>query len=509
MRISGLASGMDTETMVKELMSAHRLPLEKIEQKKTYMEWQRDDYRAVNQKIFDFRTQTSDSLLRLSTFIKKTASSSSPDDVTVKNINSVSNFSGSISIQSLAEQATMRSNGRVNGSATAINVKEKLSTLDTSLTDSQTITIKAIKQDGTMQTDEEAFSLTFDPSEKSLQDVLDKINSDSNVSALYDSFTGKISITSKYSGNNATGAEIEIEMSDEFKNFTQLDTNNVDAAWTGNGSEGKNAKFTLDGLVTERNSNTFTVNGYELTLKKASNTNITFSSATDTDGILESVTKFVDEYNKLIENLNKEIKEDKYRDFQPLSDEQKEDMTDKQIEQWEEKAKSGTLRNDSTITSALSQMRSILFSEVDGVTGASRLSDIGITTSANYLDNGKLIIDEEKLKKAISDDPNQVYELFAADGETDGEKGVARRLVAAMDETRKNIITKAGSDGSVNNSFTLGRLLDNYKEQISSFEDRLTALEDRYWKQFTAMETAIQKANSQSTYLSNMFTSSY
>ena len=95
-------------------------------------------------------------------------------------------------------------------------------------------------------------------------------------------------------------------------------------------------------------------------------TTVTFSSAPDTDKIFDSVTKFVDEYNKLIEDLNKQIREPKYRDFQPLSAEQKKDMKEDEIKQWEEKAKSGTLRNDSTISSMLTQMRTALMGTVGG-----------------------------------------------------------------------------------------------------------------------------------------------
>ena len=109
LRISGLASGMDTETMVKELMTAHRIPLDKITQKKQYTEWQRDDYRTVNRSLNDFRNLTNDSMLRQSTFIKKTVTSSAPDDVSVKNINSTSDFSGKIKVNQLAESATMQS----------------------------------------------------------------------------------------------------------------------------------------------------------------------------------------------------------------------------------------------------------------------------------------------------------------------------------------------------------------------------------------------------------------
>ena len=504
MRISGLASGMDTESMVKELMKAHRIPLDKITQKKQYTEWQRDDYRTVNRTLNNFKTLTNDSMLRQSTFIKKTVSSSAPDDVSIKNINSVSDFSGTLSVQQLATQATMRSAGKVGGGTSSIDASVNLSTLDPTLTNPQTIKIRAIKEDGTLQTEKEAFTYTFDPSMKSLQNVMDEINSKSNVTAFYDQQTGKISMTARYAGDNASGNEIEIESSSAFQSFSKLAPDNVTAGT--DGTVGTNSKFTLNGLATERSSNTFKINGFEFNLKQVTTKDITFSSSADVESILESVTKFVDEYNKLIEDLNGQLRETKYKDYQPLTDTEKEALSEDQIKKWEEKAMSGTLKNDSIISGVLNQMRSAMSSVVGGVSGGNALSKLGITTSSNYLENGKLIIDETKLREAISANPNQVYEVFAANGDKDSEKGIARRLTSALDDARTKITNKAGSGTTtVNNSFVLGRLLDGYDDQVKRFEDRLASLESRYWKQFTSMEQAIQKANSQSTYLAGMF----
>lgn len=637
-RLSGLASGMDTEKMVSDLMKAHRVKLDKIQQKKQYVEWQRDDYRAVNKKLFDFRTLANDTMLRQSTFAQKTASSSSPDDVSVRNVSSMSNFSGTVSVQQLAEKATMRSTAAMTASATDISTKKLSDTNLLNTTNNQTIKIRAMKADGTLQTATEETVITFNPAEKTLQDVIDEINQKSNVSAFYDSVTGKIQMSAKYSGSNTTstgadtgkeivldfsgaaafqsftklsndnlaaigqgtmmssagitgipatsallsslgittqtltigslktdgtlqtqnvaidtnktlqqtidditnqtgvtatydsvtgkitlladnagdkvgGNEIELTADGNFLSVTNLAANNANQKTNSSGSEGLNAKFTLDGLATERSSNTFTINGFELTLKKASNTNVTFTSVTDTDKIFESVKKFIDDYNSLIENLNGELRETRYRDYQPLTSEQKEAMKDKEIDLWEEKAKSGTLRNDSILSGMLTKMRSLLNSSVSGVTGADRLSELGITPSTNRLDNGKLIINESKLREAITADPNQVYELFAAngtensDGTLNADNGLARRLVSILDDARTKVIAKAGSEGSVNNKFTLGRALNSYNDQINRYEDRLKSIETRYWKQFTAMETSIQKANSQSAQIMNYFSS--
>lgn len=498
MRITGLASGMDTETMIKDMMKAQRIPLDKIMQKKQYMEWQRDDYRATNKKLFDFRNLTSDTMLRQSTYIQKTVTSSAPDEISVKNINSTSDFTGKIKVKQLAEAATLQSTDRVLPSDADLTKKLK----DLNVQVPSTFTIKAIKADGTE--DKVGYVVRIDEN-STMQSVLADINKSSGVTAFYDSFTGKMAFTAKNSGEIANTIGPDGTTINPSEIVIEGDTNNFLKFDTAIATEGKNAIFVYNGLETQRQSNTFQINGFEITLKKASETDITFSSAPDTDKILESVTKFVDQYNKLIENLNSEIREKKYRDFQPLSSEEKADLKEKEIELWEEKAKSGTLRNDSVISSALSQLRTALNSAVGGVTGADRLSEIGIKTSSNYMDNGKLVIDEAKLRKAISDDPNQVYELFAADGATDSEKGLARRLVATLDDTRKKVIEKAGTDTAVGTSFSLGRTLKSYDDQITRFEARLEMVESRYYKQFSAMESAILRANSQSSYLMNAF----
>lgn len=511
LRISGLASGMDTETMVKELMTAHRIPLDKITQKKQYTEWQRDDYRTANRTLNDFRNLTNDSMLRQSTFIKKTVTSSAPDDVSVKNINSTSDFSGKINVEKLAESATMQSKSSVISSEA--DLTKSLKVLKPTLTVPSSFTIKAIQADGTMDTT--GYKVELD--EKStMQSVLDDINKNSGVNAFYDSFTGKIAFTAKNSGDVKTSTTDgnEIEFSGNY-GFLKVEQNNQAAAKTidfegksitPSGTKGQNAIFTYNGLTTERQTNTFQISGFEISLKQANKKEITFSSTPDVDSILGSITKFVDEYNKLIEDLNTQIRETKYKDYQPLTDQEKESLSEDQIKKWEEKAMSGTLKNDSIITSVLNKMRTAMSSAVGKSPNSISLSQLGITTSSNYLENGKLSIDETKLREAISADPNQVYELFAADGDKDSDKGIARRLTKALEEARKSITAKAGSESAtVNNNFVLGRLLDGYDDQVKRFEDRLATMETRYWKQFTAMEKAIQQANSQSTYLAGMF----
>ncbi|MFS0688484.1 flagellar filament capping protein FliD [Sporosarcina sp. 179-K 8C2 HS] len=484
MRISGLATGMDTEQIIKDMMNAHRIPINKITQKKQQLEWQLDDYRAVNRQLFDFSQNIFNNMILSKNFNQKNVSVSAPDYVDIKNVSSSNEFSGTLTIEQLAKNATLQGGTIQNKQNEKYTLEElqalKISEFSSDLKDF-TITVEAPGKDKA--------SLTF-TADDTIGTVLKRINEETGVNAFYDEFTGTIAMSAKNSG---TG-QMQI-------------TGGLAQALNINGisENGQNAKFTFNGLETQRTSNTFQINGFEVTLKQADKTKqINFSSSPDTEKIFENVIKFIDDYNKLVEDLNKQIREPKHRSFQPLSDEQKKEMKEKEIELWEEKAKSGTLRNDSNISSLLTQMRTALSGSID----KQSLSSIGISTSKNYLDHGKLIIDEDKLKQAISEDPGNVHKLFSFDAGKDANKtehGFARQLRTIVDDAQKTIAKRAGKVGDVNDTFTLGKNLNDMNKQIERFEDRLRMTEDRLWKQFTAMERAIQRSNMQSASLMNAF----
>lgn len=280
-----------------------------------------------------------------------------------------------------------------------------------------------------------------------------------------------------------------------FANVLQLDTTNEQG--------GENAKFTINGLETERHSNTFTINGVTITLNDtfdAPPTNLTIN--TDTDKVLDTIVGFVNEYNEMLEKINGKLKEELYRDFKPLTDEQKEAMSERDIERWEEKAMSGMLRRDRTLSSGLDRLRMDIYNPVSGLSdnpNVRQLTDLGITTSRDYTDRGKLEIDEDKLRAAIENDPEGVFNLFTADGSTNAEKGIARRMRESLQQTMRTVSERAGgSFGKVqNHQFTIGRNMNDIDSRISNFERRLQQVEDRYWRQFTAMEKAMHQANSQ------------
>lgn len=242
-------------------------------------------------------------------------------------------------------------------------------------------------------------------------------------------------------------------------------------------------------------------------------TAVTLTSTTDTQAMTDQIKEFVTKYNELIEGFNDQLKETKYRSYAPLTTEQRKDMSEHEQKIWDEKAKSGLLRSDSLLRDGMSNMRSSFMSPVAGLGDKmmDALAEIGITTSKDIKEGGKLVIDDKKLADAIAKDPDQVAKIFSQSGEitekeVNGKKviedsrGIAERLRDAMKEMTINIEKTAGRSTMTDNQYSLGKKIVETDKRMSTLEARLKSAEARYWKQFSAMEQAINKANSQSSY---------
>jgi flagellar hook-associated protein 2 len=484
MRIGGLASGMDIDTIVKDLMRAERIPLDKLAQKKTTLEWQRDDYRSMNKLLSDLDKMIFEGINLHGSFSKKSVTSSNPGVVSATANGSAVNTTTSINVTRLAKPAMWVSEGTVVKGYTA--------------PENATLSFEVTSGDGLTKTTQ-----TFDIAKG---DSLNKIASNFNasglgVTAFYDEQQGKFVITKKDTGDQAV-LKINDSSTETFMKDLGF-TNAVvggEIATTGK-TNGDTAEFTINGYKTTRATNTFPINGVTYTLQQLGPANITVGD--DTNSTVDLIKGFVDKYNETIEAINKKTSETKYRDFPPLTSEQRKDLSEKEAELWDEKAKSGMLRGDSILSSGLNTMRQDLYAKVDtGYSNYDQLSEIGITTTKNYLDKGKLELDEEKLRKALADNPDAVLKLFTG---TESVDGIAKKLRMSIDKTVDKIESKAGNSLRTNAQFTLGRELTDVDKRISAFEDRLVQVEDRYWRQFSAMEQAIQRSNQQSMYLMQQF----
>lgn len=352
-----------------------------------------------------------------------------------------------------------------------------------------------------------------------LSAMMSKINADAtaNVNMQYDSIKDEFKFTAKQQG-----AGENIALSETGSNFLSS------AALTVN-TQGQDAQFVLDGSSITRSSNTFTVSGVTYTASRVTTDGVTDRSVSvsvsqDVDTVYNKIKSFVDDYNKLIDTLNKEYSEERDTDYMPLTDEQKKEMDDSDIKAWEEKAKAGLLRSDSILGKIVSGLRNTLYEDIDGVSGT--LYSIGIKTGT-WDQKGKLVIDETKLKEAISNDPDTVMNVLAKESSISysakltaeqkttrfNESGIIARLSDVIEDnirtSRDNnnkkgtLLEKAGIAGDASESVnTIYDLLKDKDTLIESLLVKLSEKENNYYEKFTAMETAIGKMNAQVAWMS-------
>jgi len=337
----------------------------------------------------------------------------------------------------------------------------------------------------------------------------------------YDSLNDKFILESKQTGATAT-----INAADTSGGL--LGALSLTAA----GVTGRDASITFnDGVhgdqVIARSSNNFTVNGITLTLKKDSTDPITLSISTDPLKAVELVKGFITKYNEVLDKINSKLSEKREYDYLPLTEEQKEGMKEDQIKQWEEKAKSGLLASDSILRSIVTGMRTAMLETVNGA-GIS-LSSIGIKSGA-WTDKGKLFVDEETLKNALANNPEQVIGLFTRQSSIPynqamedsvmrkdrfNENGLIHRLsdiiqdnirTTSIGNRRGALLEKAGMTGDRSMfSNTLYSQISSYDKRIDRLNDELIRRENSYFDQFSRLESLINQMNTQSSWLAQQF----
>jgi len=496
MRVPGLATGMDLYSMINDLMRARSMPVEKLNNQRQILQWQQEDLRAINNSLRTFRDKVFDMRLQ-GTYMARDAVSSDESVVKVTANSSAVEGTYTFSVTQLAKGAYLSSSGDMK--AYKENLAEQFY-LPEAVPDSITFTIK----NGNKQADFE-----FNPTEKSIHDVVRAINSaDLGLKASYDQKANRFFLMSTKAGSDQ---EIRI-MSDSQGFLANALKMNHNQTIPDNAIDGADAKFSLNGSNFTTGTNTTTVGGITFNLQDQGNVNVTVRS--NTDAVFNSITSFVNSYNETMANVQKKFTETRHREYQPLTKQQAEQLTEKQIDQWEEKARSGLLRSDPMLSRINSSMRTTISSPVQGLGSneINRLSAIGITTTP-YHNSSELVVNEEKLRQAIRENPDEVMQLFTKninEGQTlenDQDKsnhmGIARRLYDQLNNTMKLISDRAGSgDGlsRVDNSL-IGKNLGRIDKEVSRWEARLSQIEEGYWRQFNAMEQAINKLNSQSAWL--------
>ncbi len=502
MRVSGLATGIDTESLVKEMMTVQKMPMDKLMQQKTWMEWQKDSFRDTNLAFSNLRTKASDMRLQ-STFNSYAASSTAPTKATAET--TATSVSGSYRI----EVASLASGAKVHSADTIKTIADP--TKSAKSTDAigvaGSVTIKGTGANAQDIIVDIAETDTYDAVAKKLKDATAGKVPELRVS--FDNTTSRFFMSTKELGadQNFEMTFSTPELAAQVVNAKEADGTTIKTQFTtaaapavGYMASAANGSMTFDGITVDNlTANKTTINGLTINLLEVGETTITVNA--DSTKTFEKIKDFVQKYNETIADLEKQLVEKRYPNFQPLTAEQKKELGENEVELWEEKARSGLLRNDPILRSAVQELRRSFMNPVEGIAAGNinLLSQIGISTGS-YTDGGKLFIDEDKLKDVLTKKPDEVMALFT--NRIDGANvGVGGRVYETLNNTIKSLSDKAGSPSSLVDKSQISKTIKRMDDEISRWQDRLGRIEDRYWKQFTAMEKAISQMNSQSTWL--------
>ena len=299
--------------------------------------------------------------------------------------------------------------------------------------------------------------------------------------------------------------------SDEYKNALQLIGDNSGPGTGAVRIQGQDAIVELNGATFTSASNNFQINGLTITANQLTGADeeISITTNTDTQGIYDMIKGFFTEYNTLIKEMDSLYNADSAKGYEPLTDDEKEAMTDKEIEKWEEKIKKALLRRDDTLQSVSDSIKNA-FQKSYEINGKKySLSSFGIKTGGYFTsgDNEKSIFhidgdskdstssgNTDKLMAAIASDPDTVCEFFnkLADG-------VYAELSNKMKGTTLSSAYTVYNDKSMKNEY------NEYTKTIKSWEEKIESYEEKYRKQFTAMEKALATLNSNSSSLTGLF----
>ena len=576
--IYGLSgSGLDIESLVKMGMMNKQNQYDKMYQTQLKQTWVKEAYNTVYTDVKAFKESMSTFKMQ-SNMSAMQATSSNNDVVSVTANGAAAAMNHKITVEQVASNAyLMTANGKKieranNSAANSAYLKDVLFSGDATKTtvDGQTsylvkndtfkgsdVAISIEVQDGN-EVDSDGkpvthkVEFTYDQifgDNKTLNDLATAFsNSGANVQGGYDTVNDSFSLYNKTSGSaNKIGLQANNDISKKLLNSLHLasydaqnNTLGTEASFeTGKMKEaavGTNAKATIDGKTYESDTNKLNVANviYNFNGVSAKNADGTYQASTisvsqDTDKIVDNVKKFVETYNTLIDSLNTKYREEKNTDYKPLTKKQESEMTESQINKWNEKAKSGLLYHDNNIYSIISDMREALYTKVDAVdtilTDAkgnkysyNSMSSIGITSSTNQ---GHITLDEEKLKKALTEDPDCVYQLFASDqdstyisGSTNKNQsdtytsksdylntGIANRLYNSMTTNIRNLESYAGTSKETDDESYLGKLITNMNTKMTSFQTLMKSYESKLYKKYDAMEVALSKLGAQLSYI--------
>lgn len=511
-RITGMNSGLDTETIINELASARSQKVTSLQKAQTKLSWKIDAWKNLNTKIYNFYTNTLSDLRLEGAFSKKTTRVSNSGAVSVVTNGSAMNGTQKLNITQLAKTAYL-----TGGKVTAKDAGKSV-TADTTLKD---LGFAGNSAKFKLTIGSETKELEFKADAK-ISDLVSSLK-DAGLNASFDATNGRFFISAAKSG---AASDFTLENADaDSKSALEVLGLSKDGQGEARATkiDGQDAKIYLNGAAFTFDSNTFDINGLTFTInqvtdpsgKDSDDTAVTLTTETDTSGIYDTVKKFIKEYNDLIKEMDTLYNAANASKYEPLSSEEKDAMSDTEVEEWEKKIKDSLLRRDSTLNTVASEMKSRMMdgytvTDKNGKTFTMYLSNLGIGTMSYFTagDNEKALLhingddDEEDanikaknndLRTLLGEDPSMVQEFF-------------NKLANAVYDKLGDLMARTdySSAYKLYNDKQMATELSGYDTKIKEAQKKLNDYTDKWYKKFSDMEVALSKLNSKTNAITNM-----
>ena len=507
MRLSGLISGMDTESIIKQLVSAKQTKVDDAKKAQTKLEWKTTAWKDLNTKLKNLQSKYVNNMRFTSAYMKKTTSVSDSTAASIITGENAMNGVQNLKITQLAKtaymtggKASLRTKTDADGDDFKLNALTKLSDLSMDnngkALDLSTGTKLNIKSGDTNV----ELEITADTT---ISNVLTKLK-EAGLNANFDETQQRFYISAKDSGK---GNDFSITASDEIGNNV-LKSLGLDSA-SANKIGAQNATITLNDTEYESNTNVFSINGLTITAMKETAENVVVTTKDDVDGIYDMIKSFLKDYNSIINEMDKLYNADSARGYEPLTDDEKDAMSDSEVEKYEQKIKDALLRRDSNLSTVSSTLKEVMSSGLEVNGKQMYLSDFGIETLSYFTaaeneknayhidgdaDDSSTSGNADKLKSMISSDPDTVVSFFS---------GLFKNLYAKMSDLSKSV-EGYRSYGNFYDDKKMKSDYDDYTSKISDLEDKLNDYEDKWYSKFSKMETALAKLQSNSSAVTSL-----
>ena len=493
MRLTGMFSGMDTESIVQQLVAVRQTKVDNLKNDQKKLEWKQTAWQDLNSKIYNLYSSTLSNMRLTGTYKKKTTTSSDATKATVIADSNTPDGTHTLSVKQLAKAGYLTGAKLASGSEpyTAATTLGKMGMGD----GEQKIVVKTGKDANLKETE-----IVLNKDMK-LSEVVSKLK-DAGLSASFDEANQRFFISSK-----DTGAD---------NDFTIEDVSGSSAlSVLGLSSDkatkiaGQDAQIMLNGVEYTSAKNTFTVNGLTITAMGVTDGEINITTATDYKGAYDTIKEFLSEYNDVINEIDKLYNADSARKYKMLSSDQKDSMSDEEVEKWEGTIKGALLRKDTNLRTIMDVMVMSMNETFDMGGTKKHLSDYGINTLSYNLakdnehhayhingdkDDSTVSAQEDKLMKALVADPDGTIQFFA-----DLSKNLYDKIGKIMNETNDY-----SSVYKVYNDKQLKKDYDSYTKKIKEAEDKLSAYEDKWYNKFAQMEKAMAKMQNNQSAVSGM-----